>query len=115
MAIHIVETGCDHQVALPLSQFFHNSTSMEVLCLSKLIYLFILHIILGNILISVGDNKIGSEGCVSIVQALRQHQKLKTLVLGKNIFVSGRCITYLIIYIGSTIHSHILYIDNCDI
>ena len=30
-------------------------------------------------------NKIGSEGCVRIVQSLREHKKLKVLDLGKYI------------------------------
>ena len=92
MNIHIVKTGCNSEVTLPLSQLFLHSHVMEKLRISKLIYLFLYqYSIYGKILIDVGD-KIGSEGCVKIVQSLRGHKMLKALGLGKLYVYSENCI-----------------------
>ena len=42
MNIHIEYTGCNSEVALPLSQLFLYSHTMEKLWICKLIYLFLL-------------------------------------------------------------------------
>ena len=58
-----------------------------------------------KILIYVDDNKIGTEGCVKIIQSLREHKMLKVLDLGKYICLLGK------LYICSniiTIYSNIL-------
>ena len=101
MNIHIGDTGCNSEVALPLSQLFLHSHDMEELWLGKLIYLFLLSISIYKILIDVGGNKIGSEGCVKIVQSLREHKMLKALNLSKYMFMEELSISSYIITIYS--------------